>query len=72
MNTTYLTMYFGGTLIDQVSLNYNGLISQEEKAWYEQGAIQALCEKHEMLIDTSQQQPTFLIGKYRIDNRSVA
>ena len=70
MNTVYLTMYLGDVLIDQVALNYNGLTSQEEKHWYEQGVIQDLCEKYEHLFDSVQQQPTFLIGVYQLENRA--
>ena len=62
MHSSYLQMYLGSELIDEVHLNYSGLQSNEEQKWYQQGAVQDLYERHEVLILCSNTEPSFLIN----------
>jgi hypothetical protein len=48
----YLRVYLAGNLIDEVSLNYNGLQNEEEKEWYHLGAVQHFYEKYEVILNS--------------------
>ena len=62
MHASHLQMFLDGELIDVVSLNYNGLRSNEECTWYHQGIFNDLYEKHEALLHYSGKEPLFLFN----------